>query len=202
MAFFAVACTLLGGAGCDQIDNWTTDPALEHIYYVGFYKSGTFSDALNYEIASDGVARWRINTGAWNETGTDGTSSPIPFQFHSERVRSYDAVTYFWVYNDAGSALTPGADYAVTDDAGNALSPSDGKYALTWPQAKKGIQNIRIKRLSAAAGLLKVNTFDPSKGTPATGQDTYVESTRNSLTDEYEVRSLTHDNNKVTVTFN
>jgi hypothetical protein len=199
---FLVAAGMLCGTGCHTIDDWTTDPALEHVYYIGFYKTGTYSDALNYEIASGGVARWRINAGAWNVTGTDGASSPIPFQFHSERVRSYDAVTYFWVYNNAGSELTPGTDYAVTDEDGNTLSPSDGKYSLTWPQAKKGIRNIRIKRLTSASGALRVNTFDPAKGTPSTSEDTYVESTRNNLTDEYEVRSLTHDNNKVTVTFN
>ena len=200
-AFFALTC-LFYSTGCDTIDDWTTDPALEHIYYVGFYKTGVFSDALNYEIAGNGTARWRINTGAWTVTGTDGISSNIPFQFHSERVRSYSAVTYFWVTNDGASDLRAGTDYVVVDEAGNTINQTDGKYSVTWPQTKKGIQNVRIKRLTSATGSLKVNTLDPSKGTPSTADDKYIEATRNNLANEYEVRGLTHDFNKVTVTFN
>lgn len=197
MAVAAMLCTL----SCDD-DAWTTDPALEHLYYFGFYKTGTFSDNLNYEIAADGTARWRINTGSWTVTGTGGVSSDIPLQFHSERVRTYDAATYFWVTNDGTSALVLGTDYVVTDESGNTMNPSDGKYSLNWPQAKKGIQIIKIKRLTSAAGVLKVNTLDPAKGTPSTAEDDYRESTLNSKTNDYEVRSLTHDFNRVTVTFN
>ncbi|MDH6534646.1 hypothetical protein D0T51_10285 [Parabacteroides sp. 52] len=198
---FAAIAVLFSTVSCDDDDAWTTDPALEHLYYVGFYKTGVFSDALNYEIAADGSAQWRINSGAWNHTGTDGVSSNIPLQLHSERVRSYDAVTYFWVSNSGTSALVAGTDYTVVDENGTVLNLTDGKYALTWPQTKKGVKNVRIKRLSTATGVLKVNTLDPSKGTPSTKEENYRESTLNSKTGEYEVRGLTHDFNKVTVTF-
>lgn len=198
---FAAIITAFCLASCGDND-WTTDPALEHLYYVGFYKTGVFSDQLNYEIAANGTARWRINSGTWNVTGTDNISSEIPFQFHSERVRSYDAVTYFWVSNSASSNLTVGTDYVVVDASGNAINLTDGKYSITWAQARKGIQNIRIKRLTAATGVLKVNTLDPSKGTPSTSEEDYRESTLNSKSEHCEVRGLTHDFNKVTVTFN
>lgn len=198
---FAAIAALLCTTSCGD-DDWTTDPELEHLYYVGFYKTGVFSDALNYEIAADGKAQWRINTGTWNVTGTNGVSSDIPIQLHSERVRSYDAVTFFWVTNTGSSALVAGTDYTVTDESGNALALSDGKYALTWPQTKKGVQNVRIKRLTSANGSLKVNTLDPANGTPGTTEDKYRESTLNNKAGEYEIRGLSHDFNKVTVTFN
>ena len=198
---FAIITALFCMTSCED-DAWTTDPELEHLYYVGFYKTGVFSDQLNYEVAANGTARWRINSGSWNVTGTDGTSSDIPFQFHSERVRSYNPVTYFFVSNSGSSDLVAGTDYAVYDATGNALALTDGKYAITWPQAVKGVQNIRVKRLTSKTGVLKVNTLDPSKGTPSTKEEDYRESTLNSKTNEYEVRGLTHDFNKVTVTFN
>lgn len=199
---FAVITAMLCMVSCSD-DEWTTDPALEHVYYVGFFKSGVFSDALNYEIDQDGTARWRVNTGSWTETGKDGISSDIPVQFHSERVRSYDAVIYFWVSStDANNTLVAGTDYVVVDEGGSAINLADGKYSLTWPQTKKGVQNVRIKRLTTAKGTLKVNVFDRSKGKPSTAEEDYRESTLNSKTNEYEVRGLSFDYDKVTVIFN
>jgi hypothetical protein len=198
---FAVMAAMISVSGCKD-DAWSSDPALEHIYYVGFFKAGVFSDALNYEIATDGTARWRVNTAAWTVTGSDGVSSDIPFEFHSERVRSYDVTTFFWVSNDGTSALVAGTDYAVLNESGATIQPADGKYPLAWPQAKKGKQTVRIKRLTSKQGVLKINTLDPAKGAPATTEDKYRESTLNNKTGEYEVRGLSHDFNKETVTFN
>ncbi|MDR2921041.1 MAG: hypothetical protein LBV72_16975 [Tannerella sp.] len=201
-AFLAIAVMLIN-TGCDSIDDWTTGPALEHIYYVGFYKTGTYSDNLNYEIAANGTAQWRVNTGTWMVTGSDGVSSNIPFELHSQLKYSYDIASYFYVTNDGESALNAGTDYVVLDESGNTMTLSDGKYTITWSQAnKETIKNIRIKRLTSATGVLKVNTLDPAKGTPSTTEDEYIDSTRNNLTDQYDLRGLTHDFNKTTVTFN
>ncbi|MDR0658460.1 MAG: hypothetical protein LBG18_05955 [Mediterranea sp.] len=201
ISVFTMAIAAICFVACGD-DAWTTDPALEHLYYVGFYKTGTYSDALNYEVAANGTARWRINTGAWTETGTDGVSSDIPIQFHSERVRSYDVTTYFYVTNNAGSTLVEGTDYVVLNESGTAIGKVDGKYPLTWPQAVKGVQNVKIRRLTSTNGVLKINTLDPANGTPSVKEEDYRESTLNSKTGDYEVRGLTHDFNKVTVTFN
>lgn len=201
-AFLAIT-VMFCGTGCDNIDDWTTDPELEHVYYFGFYKTGTFSDALNYEIAENGTARWRINTGSWNVTGSDGVSSDIPFELHSQLKYKYDIVSYFYVTNVGESALAAGTDYVVLDGSGNTIGISDGKYTLTWSQAnKEDRKNICIKRLTSATGTLRVNTLDPSKGTPSTTPEKYIEDTRNNLTDQYDLRGLTHDFNKTTVTFN
>jgi hypothetical protein len=203
MKKYIFVITIIFGISSCKKEAWTTDPALEHLYYTGFHKTGVFSDALNYEIAMDGTARWCVNSTAWIETGSDGVSSDIPFEFHSERVRTYDVTTYFWVSNnDDASVLVAGIDYAVIDKAGNTINLADGKYSLIWQQAKKGIQNVKIKRLTSTKGSLKVNTLNPANGTPATTEDEYRESTLNSKTGEYEVRGLSHDFNKVTVIFN
>lgn len=180
----AVAMLLL--AGCkDKINTWGDgDPALEHVYYVGFYKTTIFSAKLDYNLSAQ------------------GDTAAIPVEFHSERVRSYSVTTNLWVADASADAppLSPGSDYIVLGDNGATISPSaSGAYALTWPQAVKGKQMLRIVRKSAANGQLKVNTLDPAKGAP-TGAD--IATTVNNTTADYEVRGLTHDWNTVTVNFN
>ena len=45
-----------------------------------------------------------------------------------------------------GPVLTRGVDYEVVDANGNVLQPdSDGAFVMTWPNAKKGDQNIYSK---------------------------------------------------------
>jgi hypothetical protein len=188
-------------ASCEKDNIWGDGlPEMEHVYYIGFYKTNVNTDALNYEIAADGSARWRINTGTWMNTGEVNVTSPIPFQFHSERVRSYDAVNYFWVTNNSTPALTAGTDYSVVNESGDVIAPdAQGRYSIIWPQAKKEIRNIKIKRLSSAKGSLKINVLDPSKGTPNASD---ISTTVNNHTNDYEVRGFTFDYNKITVTFN
>jgi hypothetical protein len=187
--------------GCEKDNIWGDGlPEMEHVYYIGFYKTNVNTDALNYEVAADGSSRWRINTGTWTNTDEANVTSPVPLQFHSERVRSYDAVNYFWVTNNGTSTLTAGTDYSVVNESGAAIAPdAQGGYPITWPQAKKGIQNIKIKRLSSANGSLRVNVLDPSKGTPNASD---ISTTVNNHANDYEVRGFTFDFNKVTVTFN
>ncbi|GHU78890.1 hypothetical protein FACS1894145_1870 [Bacteroidia bacterium] len=198
--FICATLFLFCMTGCEKDNIWGDGlPEMEHVYYIGFLKTNVNADALNYEIAADGSARWRINTGTWNNTSEVNVSSPIPLQFHSERVRSYDAVTYFWVTNN-GSDLKAGTDYSVMTESGAAITPDgQGAYSVTWSQAKKGVQNIKIKRLSSAKGTLRVNVLDPAKGTPNASD---ITTTVNNHTNEYEIRGLTFDFNKVTVGFN
>lgn len=181
LAAIAIATLLL--ASCeDKINTWGDgDPALEHVYYVGFYKSTIYNAKLSYNPAQEDTA-------------------DVPVQLHSERVRSYNVTTYVWVTDTAKPAvLSPGVDYIVLGDNGAAISPSSsGAYSLTWPQAIKGTQTLKIVRKSAATGQLTVNTLDPAKGTP-TGTD--IATTVNNTTADYEVRGLTHDWNTVTVNF-
>ncbi|GHT11891.1 hypothetical protein FACS189426_14440 [Bacteroidia bacterium] len=201
IVYMCMAAILLCMTGCEKDNIWGDGlPEMEHVYYIGFYKTNVFSDALNYEIAANGAARWRINTGTWTNTSEINVSSPIPLEFHSERIRSYNPVTYFWVTNNGTSALKAGTDYTVVAESGEAIAPdAQGAYSVTWAQAKKGVQNVKIKRLSQTTGSLRVNTLDPAKGTPNASD---ISTTVNNHTNDYEIRGLTFDFNKVTVTFN
>lgn len=197
---------LLGVTSCEKDNVWGDGlPEMEHVYYVGFYKTNVNTDYLSYEIAADGLARWRFGSsataGTWANTSEVNVTGPIPLQFHSERVRTYNPVNYFWVTNNGtSSTLTAGKDYSVTTESGATITPdAQGAYSVTWEQAKKGIQNIKIKRLSSVKGSLKVNVLDPAKGTPNASD---ITTTVNNHTNDYEIRGFTFDYNKVTVTFN
>ena len=199
----AMAIGLLS-TGCEIHETWDDGlPEMEHVYYVGFYKSNINTDYLSYEVAKSGAARWRfgasLTAGTWQSTDEQWVAT-VPFQLHSERVRSYDAVTNFWIANDGESALTAGSDYTVSLENGTALTPNaNGIYSLTWPQTKKGIQNVKIKRsASSPNGVLKVYVLDPAKGTP---QQSDISTTVNNKATEYEIRGFSFDYSKVTVTF-
>lgn len=154
-------------------DDWTTDPALEHIYYVGFQQ--WFSKTANDVV-------YNVNRGATLE---------ILVQFYSERTRSYDVSTYYYV---TPGTLALGTDFQVVDANGSALQPdANGAYKFDWPKAVKGVQKIYIKALNGKVGAITVYTFDPNAGAI-----THPDNITNSKTNDYEVRSFTQ-NYKVAV---
>jgi len=202
--FIVTLAVALISTGCEIHNVWDDGlPEMEHVYYIGFYKSNINTDYLSYEVAPNGGARWRfgasLTAGTWISTDEQWVAT-VPFQFHSERIRTYDAVTYFWVVNDEASALTAGSDYTVSLENGTALTPNaNGAYSLTWPQTQKGIQNVKVKRsASSPNGVLKVYVLDPANGTP---QQNDISTTVNHTAAEYEIRAFTFDYAKVTVTF-
>ncbi len=171
MLSLAACCGL---TACDD-DAWGNgDTAMDHIYYVGFEDWGKNDNKVSFDAAH-------------------GATVDIPMQFWCEFVRPYDVVTYYWTVSD----LTLGTDYRVVDANGAELQPAaNGAYTLTWPQAKKGVQNVRIEALNGADGTVTVQTFDPASTVELSNQD--IESTVQSRTDNYEVRIFTQ-NYKVSV---
>jgi hypothetical protein len=122
-----------------------------------------------------------------------GSTVEVPMQFWCEFVRSYDVETYYYV---AGN-LERGKDYEIVDASGNTMQPnSDGAFVMTWPNAKKGVQNIYIKALNGSKGSFLLQTFNPNSGVTLTNQD--VNTTIQNKTDNYEVRIFTQ-NYKVTI---
>jgi hypothetical protein len=204
ICFSAIIAILFCTVSCND-DDWSTNTEYDHIYYVGFYKSYAYNEQLQYNIEADGTANWRYYVSDkvksdWEETGTNGVSSNIPIDLHSQLKYKYDITAYFFVSNDTGSTLIAGTDYVVVDETENTLSPTDGKYALTWSQAnKEKRKNVKIKRLTPKTGILKVNTLAAK---PSITEETYIEDTRNNLTNQYEVRALSHDWNTLTINFN
>ena len=170
LLFAAIGCTFMS---CDN-DEWGNgDPAMEHIYYFGFENWG--------EAAS----------GTFNKNGvvydvTQGSTLEIPVQFHSERVRSYDVVVYYYVSNGA-SDLKRGVNYQIVDDKGTAIEPdANGAFSMSFPRAEKGVKNIYVKALTAGAGSFNVLTFDP-----VAGEIAHPDNITNSQTKDYEVRAFT-----------
>jgi len=204
ISFILAAAVAVILTGCAKHDVWGDGlPEMEHVYYVGFYKTNIATDFLSYEVAQNGAARGRYGAnaavGTWQATEEQWVAT-VPIQLYSERVRTYDAVSYFWVYNLEGSSLTAGVDYTVTLEDGTELLPdAQGAYSLTWPETRKDIRNVKIKRAATAPnGKLRVNLYNPANSTPVV---TDLSTTIQNHTAEFEIRCMTKDNDRVTITF-
>ena len=166
-------CTL-SLASCGD-DAWGNDnEEMAHVYYIGFEDWGTFKNDVKFDVAQ-------------------GETVAIPMQFYCEFIRPYDVETYYYV---AGN-LMRGTDYEIVDTNGTVLQPNaDGAFVLTWPKAKKGVQNVYVKALNGNTGSFNLQTFDPNSDVTLSNQD--VASTIQHTESQYEVRVFTQ-NFKVTV---
>ena len=200
---------ILTAVSCNPYNDWPEGlPELEHVYYVSNVKTGNGTEQdLQHEIAADGTARFlrRIHYNPAPPTGTPLTewvyadeknvTCPITLRFVSERIRTYDVVTYFWVETRSGN-LTAGTDYNVLTESGAALTPNaQGAYSLTWPQAKKAQQSVKIRRLSSTPGELRVMMLDRSKFAGANPDRNNLNELLNNQTNDYLVRGFWHDYN-------
>lgn len=181
MSVFAISCLL---AGCsNDHDEWENgDPAMAHVYYYCFEEWGGIpgGNDISYSV-------------------TQGETIAIPTQFYSSFTRKYSPEVYYYTSpNPKAEELVCGTDYVVVDKDGNTLTPdASGAYTMTWPNAKKGVQNIYIKTLNGKKGSFRVLTFDPAKKMDVTD----VSTTSIIKTDEYEVRAFS-ENYFVTVSIN
>lgn len=159
---------------CDK-DPWENgDPALENVFYVGFQDWGAMNNTVKYAV-------------------DQGKTIEVPVQFHSEQVRGFDVVSYYYV---DGLAVR-GTDYEIVDEKGTVLTPdSNGAFKLVWLKAEKGVKNIYVKALNGSVGDLILRTNDPNAEVPISNQD--ISSTTNNLTSNYEVRAFSQ-NHRVTV---
>ncbi len=215
IAIITIACFF---TGCEKFDQWGDGRSdLEHTYIVMMDHPEHNSYFYTYQIDADGASRWRNNSGAaagaWIPTDEQYVAS-IPVRLYSERVRSYDVVTYIWLWDDNSenvsftplipNSLTAGTDYVVTLENGTVIQQAaNGGYPITWPQAKKGIQNIKIKRTAGSpAGRLLVNTFKGPVSPKEVPTVSVIESFVNNETSEYAVRININEVNKRRVIFN
>lgn len=181
ISVFAISCLL---AACsNDHDEWENgDPAMAHIYYYCFEQWGGIpgGNDISYSVKQ-------------------GETIAIPTQFYSSFTRKYSPEVYYYTSpNPKAEELVCGIDYVVVDKDGNTLTPdASGAYTMTWPNAKKGVQNIYIKTLNGKKGSFRVLTFDPTKKMDVTD----VSTTSIIKTDEYEVRAFS-ENYFVTVSIN
>lgn len=157
---------------CSDDDEWGDgDPAMEHVYYVGFQDWGKLKNDVVFNVKA-------------------GNVQIIPVQFHSERERSYDVVTYYYT---SGTPVL-GVDFQIVDENNNIVQPdAKGAYKIDWVKAVKGVKNIYVKALKTGTKPVIVSTFDPNAGAIS-----HPENITNNKTGDYEVRSFTQ-NYKVTV---
>jgi hypothetical protein len=209
--YLGAVLIMMSVASCDPYDTWPEGlPELEHVYYVSNVKTGNGTEQdLQHEIAANGTARFlnRIHYNPappagtplteWVESGEKNVTCPMRIRFISERVRSYTVETFFWVETRSGD-LVAGTDYSVITESGSQLSPnSSGAYSLSWPQALKGEQSVKIKRLSAKVGELRLVFLDRSRvtftATDAPDRNDLEKSLLNNKTGDYTIRGLWHD---------
>src|SRR5947208_1791417 len=67
-------------------------------------------------------------------------------QFYSAYVRDYDAVAFYKLSTTGiANPAVLGQDYAIVDKNGAVIQPSDGKYSIVFPQAKRATDTIYVK---------------------------------------------------------
>ena len=205
----SAAILLLAVSGCDPYGTWPEGlEELEHTYYVSNVKTGNGTEQdLQHEIAANGTATFMLRIHynpappagtplfEWITSPENNVTCPIRMRFISERVRTYDAVSYFWVETRSGG-LAAGTDYEVLTESGAKLSPNaQGAYSITWPQAKKGEQSVKIRRLSSAVGELRVMYLDRSKFAGANPNRNNLDELLNNQTSDFTIRGFWHDYN-------
>lgn len=126
-------------------DEWGNEGEAEkqHWYFFGFEEWGP---KTKNDVVKD-VAQ--------------GETLSIPVQFWSERPQNgINAEVEYYVV----STLSLGADFQVVDESGNTLTPeADGGYKMVWPNCAKGVQNIYLKALMGAKGMVVVQTWNPER---------------------------------------
>jgi hypothetical protein len=209
--YFSLVFVLALFSGCNPYDTWPIGlPHLEHVYYVSNVKTGNGTEQdLQHEIAANGTARFmkRIHYNPappagtplfeWINSDEPNVTCPMDIRFICEYVRPYDVVTYFWVETRSGG-LQQGRDYTVLGPNGSPLTPDgSGAYSLTWPQAKKGQQSIKIRRNSTTTGELRMVFLERSRmkftATDSPDRDDLDQTLLNNKTNDYTVRGFWHD---------
>lgn len=103
-------------------------PEYEHHYYIVYVPNNNSQVTVNR-----------------NQT----TLVEFPVQFYSSFTRNYDAVAHYAVVTpNVDNPAVLGEDFNIVDKDGNVIQPTNGKYSLTFPQAKKATDAIYIKLLN------------------------------------------------------
>lgn len=121
-----VVCFLVA---CEKKDYDRGLKELEHHYYIGYLPN------TNTAVT---VAR------------TQTALLKFPVQFYSSFVRDYDAVAYYGVSTTGiTNPAVLGQDFAIVDKSGNVIQPVNGRYSITFPQARRAVDTIYVKLLNS-----------------------------------------------------
>lgn len=125
-------------ASCEKRDyNHGGLPEFENVYYAGYIPNDNSSISV---------------------TRPQTALIKLPVQFYSSFTRSYDAVAnYAIVTTGITNPAVLGQDFNIVDKNGNVLQPTNGKFSMVFPQAKRLLDTIYIKVLnSSLAGARKM----------------------------------------------
>lgn len=127
--FIAVSAGLV--AACEK-SNYNKDglPEYEHHYYAAYIPNNNSAVSVN-----------RTQTAVLK----------FPVQFYSAYTREYDAVAQYVVHTTGiANPAVMGQDFNIVDKNGAVLTPVDGKFSITFPQAKRAMDTIYVKLLNSA----------------------------------------------------
>ena len=134
-----IAASVFALASCEKKDyDRGGTPDYAHHYYLGYLPNDNSSVSLQR---------------------TQTALIKFPVQFYSAFTREYDAVAkYAIVTTGITNPAVLGQDFNIVDKNGVTIAPgADGKYSMTFPQAKRATDTIYVKLLnSTVAGTRKM----------------------------------------------
>ena len=130
-----IALLLMAGGlffACEDKDYPAGLPEYEHHYYIVYVPNNNSAVTVN-------------------RSQTELLKFPV--QFYSSFTRSYDVVAHYAVVTpEVPNPAVLGVDFEIVDGNGNAIQPgSDGRYAITFPQARKATDTVYVKLLNNPA---------------------------------------------------
>ncbi len=162
----AVLFLAFGFSSCEDDSYPDGLPEYEHYYYMGY------SDGAN--------VAWSNKKVTVKRTQTDLVKLQV--QFFSEFVRNYDAVATYTLTAPASNVAVLGQDFDVVDANGTVIQPQNGLYSISFPQCKKGFDNIYIKlKNSSVAGTRSINIDIVKNETSQFTVGTFTEAYRRTL---------------------
>ena len=158
---FISALVALFFSACEDKDYPLGLPEYEHHYYISYVPYNNAKVSVNKNQAA---------------------LVKFPVQFHSSFIRNYDAVGHYTVVQPATGAAVLGQDFNIVDKNGTVIQPVDGKFTLTFPQAKKVRDTIYVKLLNnPTPGTRTINIDLMENVTPQFRVDTMSTSFRRPL---------------------
>ncbi len=136
IVFVLVSAALVGACEKESYNKGGM-PEYEHHYYAAYIPNNNTGVSVNR---------------------TQTALIKFPVQYYSSFTREYDAVAQYVVHTTGiSNPAVLGQDFNIVDKNGNVIQPSDGKYLMTFPQAKRAMDTIYVKLLnSTVAGTRKM----------------------------------------------
>jgi hypothetical protein len=126
--FLLIAIVAVAIAACEKKEYAVGLSEYEHHYYAAYIPNNNSQVSVNKNQAA---------------------LLKLPVQFYSSFTRTYDAVAHYSIVTTGiANPAVVGQDFNVVDKNGTVIQPVDGKYSMTFTQAKRAMDTIYIKLLN------------------------------------------------------